>query len=142
SADETVFVQLRDASRANEVQRVFEFAGRLPADFDIPSYVEYFKLRAQIYDERGELRADTPDDQIRAFLERWKGEAIADRLRNDWLLALGERGDVERFEEQYPLFVLKDDPQVTCWAQTFRARRLAPGATAAMRDWMFDEAQR
>ncbi|HEU4621449.1 MAG TPA: transglycosylase SLT domain-containing protein [Burkholderiaceae bacterium] len=135
------FVALRDAARAGDAVRANDLAARLPAKFDIPSYVEYYRLRARMFEPGGAPRIDTPDEEIRAFLSRWNGEAIADRMRNDWLLALGKRGDVARFEEQYPLFVLKDDPQVTCYAQTFRARRELEQAQAVMRERIRDDAR-
>lgn len=148
-ADE-VFVALRDAARANEATRVADLAARLPADFDIPSYVEYYKLRVRIFEPGGAPRLDTPDADIRAFLNRWQGEAIADRLRNDWLLALGRQRTAAIFEEEYPRFVLKDDPQLACYALAFRAQRVlwddgaqklvAPGS-AAVRDWLVGEAR-
>ncbi|WP_176256887.1 lytic transglycosylase domain-containing protein [Derxia lacustris] len=123
SADD-IFVALREASRANDAARVQALADALPAGFDIPSYVEYYRLRAQIYDSNGLPRATTPDADILAFLSRWQGEAIADRLRNDWLLAIGRRRDANLFEQQYPLFALKDDRQLDCYALAFRAQRL------------------
>ncbi len=141
-----IFVALREASRANDAARVQALADALPPDFDIPSYVEYYRLRAQIYDGNGLPRAVTPDEAIRAYLARWQGEAIADRLRNDWLLAVGKRRDIDLFEQQYPLFVLKDDRQLECYALAFRAQRLlgesassvegalSPSARDALRD--------
>ena len=149
SADE-IFVALRDAARANEAGRVADLAARLPANFDIPSYVEYYKLRARMFEPGGAPRLDTPDADIRAFLDRWQGEAIADRLRNDWLLALGRQRKAAVFEEQYPRFVLKDDTQVACYALAFRAQRvlwdegaqkLVPPDSAAVRDWLVGEAR-
>jgi len=119
-----IFVALRDAARANDADRVARLADALPANYDIPSYVEYYRLRAQIYDGNGLPRLVTPDADIRAYLDRWQGEAIADRLRNDWLLALGKRRDNALFEQQYPLFALKDDRQLDCYALAFRAQRL------------------
>lgn len=140
STDET-FVALRNAARAGEAERTLALAAALPADFDIPSYVEYFKLRVQLYDTGGAVRTDAPDDAIVAFLDRWRGEAIADRLRNDWLLVLGKRGDAATFDAQYPQFVLKDDPQVECYAQAFRVQRLLAGASGGVRDGVAEQAR-
>lgn len=120
-ADEA-FVQLRDAARAGQAAKVQDLAQRL-RDYPESAYVQYYRLRVRIYDAGGGLLTDTPDEDIRQFLQRWRGEAIADRLRNDWLLALGRRRDISTFEEQYPQFVLKDDPQVYCYALAFRAAR-------------------
>lgn len=89
-------------------------ASRLP-DYVISSYVDYYRLKPRVRD------FTAPVSEIRDFLSRYDGSAIADRLRNDWLLALGKSGDWTTFDEQYPLFVLDDDTQVKCFALTSRA---------------------
>ncbi|WP_231970107.1 transglycosylase SLT domain-containing protein [Polynucleobacter necessarius] len=47
-----------------------------------------------------------------AFLNQYQGTALADRMRNDWLLVLGKRKDWARFDAEYAKFVLNDDTQV------------------------------
>ena len=112
ASDDDAFLALRDAARNNDAARAEEIASRL-GNYEIPSYVDYFRLKPRI---------DTaPESEIRAFLQRYAGSAIADRLRNDWLLALGKAGNWQLFDEQYPQFVLNDDTQVKCYALTSRA---------------------
>ncbi|CAN5366754.1 lytic transglycosylase domain-containing protein [soil metagenome] len=118
------FIVLRDAARAGDPARTADAAARVAPDPAFDSYVDYYKLRVRIYDGAGLVRNDAPDDEIRAFLKRYDGEAIADRLRNDWLLSLAKRRDVATFEQQYPLFALKDDAQLACYAQSFRIPRI------------------
>lgn len=108
------FVMLRDASRLNDLSRVEAAAARLP-QYPIPSYVEYYRLKPRL--------ASASPDEIRSFLTRYHGTAIADRLRNDWLLELGRARDWGTFEQQYPLFVLNDDAQVRCYALMARIAR-------------------
>lgn len=108
------FVMLRDAARLNDLSRVEAAAARLP-QYPIPSYVEYYRLKPRL--------ASTSPDEIRSFLTRYHGSAIADRLRNDWLLELGRARDWVTFEQQYPLFVLNDDAQVRCYALMARIAR-------------------
>jgi len=120
-ADQT-FLALRDAARKDKVDKAAELAARLK-DYPIPSYVEYYRLKPRV--------KDLPHGEIRAFLNRHAGTAIADRLRNDWLLELGKRRDWARFDEQYPQFVLKDDVQVTCYALLSRAVKGQPVAAEA-----------
>lgn len=106
-----LFLALRDASRNGDLDTVNALAPRL-ADYAIPSYVDYYKLKPRLRD----LQA--PQSEIRDYLRRYDGTAIADRLRNDWLLELGKAGDWATFDEQYPLFVLDDDTQLKCYALT------------------------
>lgn len=105
------FASLRDAARRDDAAGAAMVAGRL-GNYPIASYVEYYKIKPRI--------KTAPASEIRDFLKRYDGSAIADRLRNDWLLQLGQNGDWSTFDEQYPLFVLDDDLQVKCYALTSR----------------------
>ena len=109
-----IFLALRDAVRADDSASALSLAARLP-DYVIASYVDYYRLKPRVRD------FTAPVAEIRDFLTRYEGSAIADRLRNDWLLALGKNGDWATFDEQYPLFVLNDDAQVKCFALNSRA---------------------
>ena len=120
SDPDDAFTALREAARRNDADRANAISATL-VDYPIPSYVEYFRIKPQMFDGSGLARIDAPDDQVRAFLQRYKGEAIADRMRNDWLLVLGKKRDWANFDAEYPQFVLKDDTQVECYALLSRA---------------------
>jgi soluble lytic murein transglycosylase len=110
--DDDSFLLLRDAVRQDDASKADFYAARLN-DYTIPSYVDYYRLKSHLKDA-------TPDD-FRAFFKRYEGQAIVDRLRNDWLLELGRKRDWANFDEQLPLFVLNDDTQVKCYALISRA---------------------
>lgn len=114
ASDDDIFQSLRDAARRDDAGRAADLAGQLP-DYAIPSYVDYYRLKPRI--------RDASDAEVRDFLARYQGQAIADRLRNDWLLELGKRADWVTFDEQYPLFVLDDDTQVKCYGLQSRLAR-------------------
>lgn len=109
---DNLFLQLREAARQNDADRAAMLAARLP-DYPIPSYVDYYRLKPR-------LRAAS-NEEILAFLQRYEGSAIADRLRNDWLLELGRRRDWANFDRELPLFVKNDDYQIRCYALLSRA---------------------
>ncbi|TFW30108.1 lytic transglycosylase domain-containing protein [Massilia horti] len=111
-ADDDIFLQLREAVRQNDADKANAFASRLP-NYAIPSYVDYYRLKPRL--------KDAPADEIRAFLRKYDGSAIADRLRNDWLLELGRMRDWANFERELPLFVRNDDYQVRLYALLARA---------------------
>jgi soluble lytic murein transglycosylase len=113
-------VQLREAARNNDAARAAELASKIP-DYPVPSYVEYFQIKPQLFDSSGHARLDAPDAPVLSFLQRHEGEAIADRLRNDYLVVLGARHDWRNFDAQYARFVLDDDTQVKCYALESRA---------------------
>lgn len=110
--DDDSFLLLRDAVRQDDASKADFYAGRL-TNYSIPSYVDYYRLKSRL--------KDVPQSEIRDFFKRYDGQAIVDRLRNDWLLDLGRKRDWATFDEQYPLFVLNDDTQVKCYALTSRA---------------------
>ena len=113
-ADDDLFLLLREAARQDDAVAAAGYAARLP-HYAIASYVDYYRLKPR-------LRSASSDD-IRDFLQRYQGSAIADRLRNDWLLELGRNRDWLNFDQQYPLFVLDDDIQVKCYGLMSRAVR-------------------
>ena len=124
--DDDTFVTLREASRLNDLARVAAAAARLQ-QYPLDSYVAYYRLKPRL--------ASTPPDEIRAFLARYQGTAIADRLRNDWLLELGRARDWANFDQQLPLFVLNDDTQVRCYglmSRVARGERVTDEARAAL----------
>ena len=114
SALDGKFLALKSASKRGDIEATQALALELN-NYDIPSYVEYYKLYPFIMDRNGVPRTDFPDAEIRQFLIKYTGEAIADRMRNDWLLAIGKKGDWDNFLLEYPRFVLKDDPQLACY---------------------------
>jgi soluble lytic murein transglycosylase len=109
---DTIFLQLRDAARQNDAGKAAELAARLP-NYAIPSYVDYYRLKPRL--------SSASNEEILGFLKRYEGSAIADRLRNDWLLELGRKRDWANFDRELPLFVKNDDYQLKCYALLSRA---------------------
>lgn len=109
---DAIFLQLREAARQNDAGKAAELAARLP-NYAIPSYVDYYRLKPRL--------KDTSNEEVLDFLKRYEGSAIADRLRNDWLLELGRKRDWVNFDRELPLFVKNDDYQVKCYALLSRA---------------------
>ncbi len=130
SGDDQTFVQLREAARRNDAAKAAQLASMIP-NYPVPSYVEYFQIKPQLFDPTGRARVDAPDAPVQSFLQRYDGQAIADRLRNDYLLVLGARHDWRNFDDQYKRFVLDDDTQVKCYALESRASRGENVADAA-----------
>lgn len=117
-----VFLALRDAARQNDADKAMELASRL-SSYPIPSYVDYYSLKPRI--------KDASAAEILEFIKRYEGSAIADRLRNDWLLELGKARDWTAFDQQYPQFVLNDDTQLKCYALMSKAVKGQQVADAA-----------
>lgn len=118
-SDQT-FVALREAARRNDAGTAQALAAQL-GGYPAQSYVQYFSIKPLMFDSGGRARVAAPDEQIRAFLARYDGSAIADRMRNDYLAVLGARHDWRTFLQEYPRFVLDDDTQVKCYALEAKA---------------------
>ncbi|AZP12866.1 lytic transglycosylase domain-containing protein [Undibacterium parvum] len=110
--DDDRFMALRDAAMHDDASSAQEYAGAL-RQYEIPSYVDYYVLRTRI--------RSASNTEVKDFLSRYEGSAIADRLRNDWLLVLAHRGEWDTFDQQYPQFVVADDTQLKCYALLSKA---------------------
>jgi soluble lytic murein transglycosylase len=54
--------------------------------------------------------------EVQDFMARYAGSYQEDRLRNDWLLLLGQRRDWAAFAAEYPNYRMGDDKDVRCYA--------------------------
>ncbi|GHC87964.1 transglycosylase [Pseudorhodoferax aquiterrae] len=70
---------------------------------------------AAYWEARSRLEDFTSAD-MQAFSARYAGTYQEDRLRNDWLLLLGQRRDWSSFAAEHPQFRMGDDRQVRCYA--------------------------
>ena len=88
----------------------------------------YWEMRA---------RLDTASDsQIRSFLNTYAGSYYEDRLRNDWLQQLGKRRQWATFTAEYPLYRMRDDREVRCYALATEAMNSKADVTEeAKRIW-------
>jgi soluble lytic murein transglycosylase len=74
-------------------------------------------------------RLDTATPQeVQDFFARYPGTYQEDRLRNDWLLLLGQRRDWASFAVEYPKYRMNDDREVRCYA--LLVKHMLDGASA------------
>ena len=71
-------------------------------------WAAYWELRARL--------GEAQPAEIQAFMQRYAGTYQEDRMRNDWLLLLGQRRNWAQFAEQHPSFRMSDDREVRCYA--------------------------
>ena len=80
-------------------------------------------------------RLDTAlPQEIQDFFTRYAGTYQEDRLRNDWLLLLGQRRDWTTFEAEYPKYRMNDDREVRCYALLVKHVREGAAAPATLAD--------
>src|SRR6266850_4260493 len=122
AADETL-LKAYDAFKAGDAVKLQRFSSQLAGHVLAP-YLEYWRMKLRL--------EETPDADVRAFLEQQSGSYLADRLRADWLKELGKRADWQNFEQQLPMLV-QDDLEIRCYAWLARLARADASA--------FDEAR-
>jgi soluble lytic murein transglycosylase len=82
-------------------------------------WAAYWDLRLRLW--------KVPASEVQAFFSRWAGTYQEDRLRNDWLLLLGQRREWTAFQNELAQFRMNDDPEVRCYALWVEHLR-TPGA--------------
>ena len=133
-----VMAQNRGDDTLLEMQQAFRKGDRnklaqlLPAarGHVLEPWAAYWELKARL----GEAQSA----EIQSFLQRYAGSYQEDRLRNDWLLLLGQRRDWGRFAEQHPHFRMSDDREVRCYALLIdQIKGTAPASAAedVRRNW-------
>jgi soluble lytic murein transglycosylase len=104
----------RDAARNGDRDLLASLAPRI-AGHPLELYYEYWRVSLQARNGEDDGTA------VRAFFERHPGTYLSDRLRADWLLALGSRGEYAAFESQARGQIWnRDDPQIRCYATLAR----------------------
>lgn len=119
------FLAARSAFERGNRTELETLAPRL-ATHPLAAYVEYWRLK---------LAIDTAsNEEVRAYLGRYAGSPLADRLRVDWLKSLGMRGQWSTFGAEY---ATSDDLELTCYALQYRRQTDEASALAAARAlWM------
>jgi soluble lytic murein transglycosylase len=112
------FLAARDAFRNGNSARLETQARRLRGHLLEP-YVAYWQLSMR-------LEQASPDE-VRAFMAAHRDSPLSNRIRLEWLKALGRREQWDLFNAELPQLVA-DDIEVTCYSLQSRLR-LDPGET-------------
>ena len=102
-----LIVEMHQAFRQGNRQKLAQL---LPAvrGHGLEPWAAYWELKT---------RLDTAAPQeVQDFFARYPGTYQEDRLRNDWLLLLGQRRDWASFAAEYPKYRMNDDREVRCYA--------------------------
>ncbi|MDZ4143607.1 MAG: transglycosylase SLT domain-containing protein [Burkholderiales bacterium] len=127
SRGDDVIVEMSKAFAKNDAPRL---AALLPQarGHVLEPWAAYWALKARL--------DEASPQAVQDFLTRYAGTYQEDRLRNDWLLLLGQRRDWEAFAAEYPKFRMNDDREVRCYALAVaHLRGDADGAAEVLRNW-------
>ena len=131
SASDDVLVQMKQAFQRGDRGRL---AALLPQarGHALEPWAAYWELKVRLQ--------EASPQEVQDFLARYAGTYQEDRLRNDWLLLLGQRRDWDGFAAMYPGFRMRDDVQVQCYAtlvDILRSGSATPAQAESVRDnWL------
>jgi soluble lytic murein transglycosylase len=107
-ADDAVLAA-RDAARNGDQERLAALAP-LVSGHVLEAYPEYWRISLRV------KAGQADESEVRAFQARYPGSWLADRLRGDWLQALGARQQFAAFEAESRAMIWgRDDPQFRCY---------------------------
>jgi soluble lytic murein transglycosylase len=116
---DNLIVEMSQAFRQGNKQKLTQLLPQARGHALEP-WAAYWELRA---------RLDTAQPaEVQEFFARYAGTYQEDRLRNDWLLLLGQRRDWTNFEAEYPKFRMNDDREVRCYGLLVSFLRDGPNA--------------
>ncbi|HVR50672.1 MAG TPA: transglycosylase SLT domain-containing protein [Pseudorhodoferax sp.] len=107
SRADDLILDMQQAARRNDRARLAALLPQLRGHVLEP-WAAYWEARSRLEDFTA---AD-----MQAFSARYPDSYQEDRLRNDWLLLLGQRRDWSSFAAEHPRFRMGDDRQVRCYA--------------------------
>jgi soluble lytic murein transglycosylase len=107
NTNDDVLIQMKQAFQRGDKARL---AALLPQarGHALEPWAAYWELKARLQ--------EAAPNEVQDFFARYPGTYQEDRLRNDWLLQLGQRRDWDGFSASVDGFRMGDDAQVRCYA--------------------------
>jgi soluble lytic murein transglycosylase len=107
NAGDSLILDMSQAFRAKDKGRLAQLLPQARGHALEP-WAAYWELKARLNEASAQ--------DVQDFLRRYAGTYQEDRLRNDWLLLLGQRRDWAAFAAEYPNYRMNDDREVRCYA--------------------------
>ncbi|HWP12548.1 MAG TPA: transglycosylase SLT domain-containing protein [Ramlibacter sp.] len=125
SRADDLIVEMNQAFRQGNRAKLAQLLPQV-RDHVLEPWAAYWELKS---------RLDTAlPQEVQDFFTRYAGTYQEDRLRNDWLLLLGQRRDWTNFEAEYPKYRMSDDREVRCYALLVTYMREGAATTANLAD--------
>jgi len=103
---DTVLLEMQQAYKKGDTHRLSALLPKVKGHLLEP-WAAYWELSARL--------VSAPADEVQDFFTNYRGTYQEDRLRNDWLLVVGQRQDWSAFAATANDFRMNDDPQVRCY---------------------------
>ena len=107
AAGDSLILEMNQAFRRGDRRRLAQLLPQARGHA-LEAWAAYWELKARL--------GDASADEVKDFLTKYNGTYQEDRLRNDWLLLLGQRRDWEAFAAEHTNFRMHDDREVRCYA--------------------------
>jgi soluble lytic murein transglycosylase len=104
---DNVIIEMNGAFKKLDKKRLTDLLPQA-SGHSLEPWAAYWELKARL--------EESPDADVQRFLARYVGTYQEDRMRNDWLMLLGQRRDWGNFAAQYPQYRMRDDKEVRCYA--------------------------
>ena len=105
--NDDVLVDMNQAYKRGDRARLSQLLPQARGN-PLEAWAAYWELKARLEDASAQ--------EVQEFLTRYAGSYQEDRLRNDWLLLLGQRRDWTTFAAEHPRYRMGDDREVSCYA--------------------------
>ncbi|MDD5030562.1 MAG: transglycosylase SLT domain-containing protein [Rhodoferax sp.] len=106
SSADAVLLEMQQAYQQGDSKRLGTLLPKAQGH-PLQPWAAYWELSARL--------TSASADEVRQFLTQYQGSYQEDRLRNDWLLLLGQRQDWPRFAALANDFRMNDDAEVRCY---------------------------
>ncbi len=107
AAGDNLIVEMNKAFKRGDKTRLSQMLPQARGHALEP-WAAYWELKARL--------GDASAQEVQDFIARYAGSYQEDRLRNDWLLLLGQRRDWAAFAAEHPQYRMGDDKEVRCYA--------------------------
>ena len=107
AAGDSLIVEMNKAFKRGDKGRLTQLLPKARGHALEP-WAAYWELKARL--------GEASPQEVQDFLARYAGSYQEDRLRNDWLLLLGQRRDWTPFAAEHPNYRMNDDREVRCYA--------------------------
>ena len=105
-ADEAL-LDMQQAFKRGDRARLGELLPRVRGHA-LEGWAAYWELKSRLDEASAQ--------EVQSFFQRYPQTYQEDRLRNDWLLLLGQRHDWSAFAAEYPNYRMGDDRELRCYA--------------------------
>jgi soluble lytic murein transglycosylase len=107
NAGDNVLIEMNKAFKRGDRGRLAQLLPQAKGHALEP-WAAYWELKLRL--------GEAGPQEVQDFFSRYAGTYQEDRLRNDWLLLLGQRRDWAGFAAEYPNYRMNDDREVRCYA--------------------------